>query len=223
MLMPKFDEKRLNDRLTKLNVKQKLAYCFAINYRLLPNYLPFFQEENWGNPVPLVNAMEYLWKILMGEPESIEKIHSLYDSIGEIIPDSDDFSSLNASLAQITCFSVGIVLDNFLQEDQKKLILPASYAVEAVESFVFNQVNKSVEEKKRFEPVEKWREYLDARQKIVEQKIQEHPLMQRELSQQEKELSFIEKHPAMTHDDLLALNALWPNHKKSNLDLPKDA
>jgi uncharacterized protein YjaG (DUF416 family) len=207
--MNKFDKNKLQERLQHFNSKQQLAFGFVIAERLLPNYLPFYQDEKWGNPQPLVSGMEYVWGILSGEKIDNGKVEDLSNAIEAVFPDADEFRSEYTGIAQDPCVAILYLLEFIKYKDIGCIGWVAETATNCIDSYV--------------QTLYQMPPFPGKNREEFEQRILETSEMQHELTQQEKELTFIEKHPAMTHDDLLALNALWPNHKKSNLDLPKDA
>lgn len=121
------------------------------------------------------------------------------ESVG---PDSDDFESLYTSFAQDACFAVCSLLDYLLKRDAARIVQAVRYATDSVDHFVQEIENMAPNDPE------------------LEQKIVTHPLMQRELAQQEKELQMIEQASSLDHEFLKQLRSTWDNHGKSNLDLP---
>jgi hypothetical protein len=61
---------------------------------------------------------------------------------------------------------------------------------------------------------------MDSADPELEDKILRHHLMQRELTQQENDLKFLEQASFIDEAILSKLKSSWNNNGKSNLDLP---
>lgn len=202
MIFPAFNCNTLKKRLQKLNIKSQLAFGAACCERLLPNYLAFVKDTGWGDITPIRNALDLIWLHLEGKlTESIEIKKILY-SCELVAPDSEDFQSLYVTSAQDACFAVCGLLDYWIEHDVNKIVQAATYATDSVDLYI--QVVEN----------------LNPNTPDLEKKILTHKLMQRELSQQEKDLESIEKTKDINSKFLNKLKNSWGNNGKSNLDLP---
>jgi uncharacterized protein len=89
-----------------------------------------------------------------------------------------------------------------IESDVDKIVKTATYATDSVDLYVQEIEN------------------MDPNSPELEQVILTHRLMQRELSQQEKDLKFVEQAISLNSILLFQLKKSWNNNGKSNLDLP---
>jgi uncharacterized protein YjaG (DUF416 family) len=199
--LQKFDRTILRKRLEKLDAKAQLAFAAVCCERLLPNYLAFIKDAAWGDIIPLRNALDLVWSYLDGKTISLQEIKNNLSLCELAIPDSEDFSSLYADVAQDASLAICELLDYLIGRDINKITATATYATNSVDLYV-----QVVED-------------LNPNAPDLEQKILTHRLMQRELYQQEKDLEFIEKTMGIDSKFLYQLKNSWGNNGKSNLDL----
>lgn len=202
MILPEFNCKTLKERLKKLDRKLQLAFGATCCERLLPNYLAFVKEAGWGDIKPIRHALDLVWLYLEEKTVKSQEVNKMIALCESVAPDSDDFQSLYSTSAQDACFAVCALLDYLIKNDIDRIIQVAIYATDSVDLYV--QIIEN----------------LDPNSPDLEQKILEHRLMQRELSQQEKDLEYIEKAVDIDSKFLYQLKNSWINNGKSNLDLP---
>ena len=147
-------------------------------------------------------ALDCVWTFLRDQPLSSEEIKNVTASCESAVPNSDDFVSLYVTSAQDACFAVCGLLDYLLESDVGKVVQVATYATDSVDLYVQEIENMAPNDPQ------------------LEQKILLHPLMQRELTQQEDDLKAIEQVPSLSQEFLAQRKATWNNNGKSNLDLP---
>ena len=175
MALPAFNSLVLADRLTRLDDLQQLAFGAACCERLLPNYLAFQKESGWGNVGPIRDALNLVWLYLRGQQStSQQEINNLIVSCEAAAPDSEIYETLFVTSAQDACFAICSLLDYLVKTDPDKIVQVARYATDSVDLYV-----QEIENMLPNDPE-------------LEQRILNHPLMQRELMKQEKDISFIE-------------------------------
>lgn len=202
MVMSAFNGAALKKRLRRLDSKRQLAFGAVCCERMLPNYLAFQQDAGWGDLTPVRKALDCVWASLYGQPLNSQEIRKVTASCEAAAPNSEDFVSLYVTSVQDACFAVCGLLEYLLESDVGKVVQAATYATDSVDLYV-----QEIENMVPNDPQ-------------LEQKILTHPLMQRELAQQEKDLKAIELTPSLSHEFLDQLKASWNNNGKSNLDLP---
>lgn len=202
MMMPTFDGIVLKKRLKKLGNKQQLVFGALCCERLLPNYLAFQQDACWGDIVPVRRALDCVWASIHGQTLRSQEIKEAIAFCESVAPNSDDFVSLYVTSAQDACFAVCCLLDYLIKDDLDKVVQVATYATDSVDLYV-----QEIESMKPNDPQ-------------LEQKILGHRLMQRELAQQEQDLTALELTPFLSQEFLAQRKASWSNNGKSNLDLP---
>ena len=202
MAMHAFNRQVLMDRLSAFDFNRKLAFGVLCCERLLPNYLAFQQESGWGSVTSVREALDCATAFLCGQKPSVETIQKASAACDSWAPSSDDFSSVRVTSAQDACFAVCSLLDFLLEEDASKVAQAATYATDSVDLYV-----QEIEEMSPVDP-------------LLEQKILMHPLMQRELRQQEDDLTAIESASELNLSFLEERKLSWGGHGKGNLESP---
>ncbi|WP_025145854.1 DUF416 family protein [Pedobacter jeongneungensis] len=95
---------RLSKQLTVLPKERLIGFGLDICERLLPDYIGFYQEFNWGNPEILKESIQYIKdSVLNGVNE--EQVNQLLTRLEEVLPDTEEFTdplgtyALNAGCA----------------------------------------------------------------------------------------------------------------------------
>jgi len=202
MVLPAFDASSLRARLEKLVSGKQLAFGAVTCERLLPNYAAFQKDTGWGDVALLRKALDFVWSSIGSESIDARRARSITTSIEAVTPDSEDYETVYADLAQDACLCVLNLLGFLSEKDVDKIIYAVTYAADSVDLYVQEIENMAPNDPE------------------LEQKILNHRLMQRELAQQEKNLADIEQASALSPDFLNALKASWNNEGKSNLNLP---
>jgi len=201
MVLPAFNGERLKKRLIQFDSKRQLAFAAACCERLLPNYLVFNEESGWGDITTLRNALDQVWAFLEGQGPSSQEIEDIAASCDAVTPDSEDFGSVYADLAQDACLAISNLLSYLFEGGVEKVVYAVTYATDSVDLYVQEAGD------------------MDPNDPELEQKILTHPLMQRELAQQEKELEMIEQASSLSPEFLKQLRSAWDNNAKKATDL----
>lgn len=200
-MLSAFNSKILKSRLSKLGLKANLAFGASCCERLLPNYLAFTRETGWGDILPLRRGLDLIWDYLLEKQYDPDEIKEIITTCESIAPDSDDFHSIYSTSAQEACFSVCELLDYLLDNDVQKIVQIATYATDTVDLYV--QVTEN----------------YNPNLPDIENKILTHPLMQRELEEQENNLKSIEAANKIDEKFISLIKNSWVNKGKSNIDL----
>lgn len=200
MTLSAFNFEKLKSRLKKMTDKKQLTFGILCCERLLPNYSAFVTDTGWGDNELIRGVLDFVWSYLDDEKVNPKTIRTLIDQCESAIPDSEDFDSLLTSFAQDACFAICNLLDYLMISNTEKIVLTASYAIDSVDLYV--------QELEGILPADP----------DLEQKILSHELMQRELAQQDKDLSLIEKAKCIDSNFLSNLKALCNKNHKGNLE-----
>ncbi|WP_293304454.1 DUF416 family protein [Pedobacter sp. UBA5917] len=95
---------RLSKQLTFLPKHRLISFGLDICERLLPDYIEFHHEFNWGDPEILKKSIQYV-KDSVADVVDEEKVNQLLAGLEEVIPDTEEFTdpvgtyALNAACA----------------------------------------------------------------------------------------------------------------------------
>lgn len=173
-MLKKFDKARLIRDLSQLSKQKQLAFGLFCCERLLPNYIIFSQENNWGDIIILRESTLKVWSVLSGLKLTKDDIDLVVTRCEEVTPDSDEFDSLYVSFAQDACFSVCCLFDFILNGESGRIAQIAEFATDSLDLYIQEVEN------------------LQPNDTELEQKILENPLMQNELSRQAQDISNLE-------------------------------
>ena len=84
-------QRQINTKIQALPLYHQLAFGIILSERYLPNYFAFYLDENWGNPMVLLNGIDLLKSSIAqkyADPEELELIDKLIESVS---PDLEDF------------------------------------------------------------------------------------------------------------------------------------
>lgn len=171
MTEPAFDESRMTAAVVSLETHQQLALGAVCCERSLRNYYRFREEAKWGDPEPLTRALNVAWWACRGFRTESNVVQELLVACEKVAPHSEDFDSIYTSAAQDAVFAICSLLDFLLEEDSGRIVNAARYATDTLDLIIQEQ------------------EDLDPQDPDLERKILEHPLMQRELLRQKRDLT----------------------------------
>ena len=93
-------QNQINEKVARLPVYHQLAFGILMTERFLSNYFAFYLIEKWGNPIVLMNTIDFLKNIIREQSYNEEELNQLDEAIENITPDMDDFpGNILASLA----------------------------------------------------------------------------------------------------------------------------
>ncbi|WP_097459090.1 DUF416 family protein [Mangrovitalea sediminis] len=201
--MPKMtpNQERLKRQLGVMDNRRKAAFGAACCERLLPNYAAFMEQANWGSLEPIRQGLDLVWLYVdqgLADNNNIMRAVVLCE---EMAPHSDDFSFLLVTAAQDACFAVCALLDFLMEFDVEKVVQAAEYATDSIDLYV-----QEIESMPPNSP-------------DLEQRILNHVLMQRELSQQQLDIEFIKNASTIGQEFSKRLRQLWPLPGQGNLGL----
>ena len=110
-----FNREQLARDLSALPVNHRIAFAASCSERLVPNYEAFALIEEWGDPQRVRRALDEIWIFLSGSSLPEERIRELMDVCFTAAPDSEDFHSVYASLAERAASAVYSKLECCLQ------------------------------------------------------------------------------------------------------------
>ncbi|OUL35327.1 hypothetical protein BV375_02410 [Nostoc sp. 106C] len=200
----------LEAELTWLLSAHRLAFAAACCERLLPNYSLVRQEDGWGDPSILRNALNEVWFFIQGQPISGEQIRQLLKVCSEVVPHADDVSGSQYDVeaqeaASAICFSLEACLD------------PTPKNIIKVAKSVMNTIDGYLTAMKDIENPNWWDE------KSLEEQKKEfalHPLAMREIAKQSEDLQSLKNVDKLDSSFLEWLRTSSDNQGKSLINLP---
>jgi uncharacterized protein YjaG (DUF416 family) len=157
-------------RLKQLQPHQQVAVGTACCERMLPAYVKFIDEENWGSIEPLRESLDIAWAMVEGT-DSEDDLQRLLRRCEGCTPESEDHSSLYTSAAQDAVFAVCALVE-YMQDRQANRIVDTL-------RFGTDSIDLIVQEKEAMDPRDPEREH----------KILKHVLMQQELKRQRRDFT----------------------------------
>jgi len=190
------------DKLKELDFTKQAAFNYLTCERLYPNYVYFSHNFSFGNPDALRLAIDYLYFNIFNNSPDKNKIKILTKEVDKNTPDTEDFTTSFVSSALDACTAVIESLDFLIDKEFSRIKHISSYAIDTVDMHI--QEIESLDFNK---------------DKDFQQKIDSHPLMQKEFAIQSGIVSFLSNSHTFDFGDLQTLLHLQENNKKSNLNL----
>ena len=166
----RFSDRRAREGLERLQVHQQMAVGAACCERMLPAYVEFMREEQWGDIASLRTALDIVWDVCARRHSEDTSIQELLSSCEAAAPDGEDFSSLYVSAAQDAASATCALVEFVVARDPEQIVRVLRCSTDSVDLIVQEEGN------------------MDPRDAQRERKILEHPLMQQELSRQRRDI-----------------------------------
>ena len=189
------------DKLKMMNPDKQAAFAYLTCERLFPNYIYFSENYRFGNPDVLRSAIDCLYDSLFMDNPDKHRIESLIKEVEKNTPDTDDFSVIFVSSALDACTCILDSLDFLLKRDFTKIEYISSYGIDTVDMYVREIEN------------------IELSDKNFKQRVNEHPLVKRELSIQQGIIAFLYNANSIDYGDIQTLLHLQENNKKGSLGL----
>lgn len=189
-------------KLKELDFIRQLTFAYLTCERLYPNYVYFSDNYGFGSPDVLRDAIDYLFSNLFDNKSDVPKIYALIKNVDKNTPEPGNFDTGLASAALDAC---GVVYEslNFLIDKQlSRLETISTMATDTVDMFIQDIENLDFNSDKNFQ-----------------QKIENHPLMKKEIAIQFGIITFLSNSTSIKPEDIETLLQLQENDKKGNLDL----
>ncbi|MBP0029423.1 DUF416 family protein [Roseofilum sp. Guam] len=203
-----FNLSELNTVLDELPPLHRLAFAASMCERMLPIYDVFCQQEKWGNPQVLREALDEAWRILQAQTPDIPKINQLQRQMDEIAPDADNcrFSRFIFE-AQMACSVIDLILEINLNIDSQKVVKIAEYITDTIDSFL--TLEKDTDDPDwPAKPLEEQRQY-----------IANHRLAKQEIAKQKEDLQRLKEAKILDTEILEWLRTSYKNEGKTIIDL----
>jgi uncharacterized protein YjaG (DUF416 family) len=178
-----FDPSVIQRDLSALPVNHRVLFCASCSQRLLASYDKFAQAERWGSPDALKQAIDTVWLLLLGRGDLREDlIRDLTRRCEEAAPDTERFHSLYTSAALDAASATVETLRCCVDGDPNHGVNAGASARDAVDMYI------------------QMRDALDAGGDGMEEAIARDPLMKRELTKQDKDLSDLKQAKTLSRD-----------------------
>ena len=164
-----FDERELGNQLFALSADGRVAFGLLCCERMIPNYVVFALQNDWGDATILRNTLDACWDGLIGGGVEIDWT-ALKKQCSESAPDTEDFQTLLVSSALDAAIAVAMLIDLHETGGVEHAVSIASLACDTVDMYVQES------------------EDMDPNAHDLEEQIRLHWLMQKELQAQQDDL-----------------------------------
>ncbi|MFN6084382.1 MAG: DUF416 family protein [Fluviicola sp.] len=141
----KFQE-QIEKEIKKSTDFKRIQFGLDICKRLLPDYKDFELKEKWGDSETLKKAISFIDSIEKNGFDNLEKLDLLIKSVENVIPDTEDFSSWEASYALNASVSVFELLSYLKDKDYKHIMTISTLMTDNLD-FKIQMKNRNISEK----------------------------------------------------------------------------
>lgn len=185
-------------KLSDMDLQKQLAFAYLTCERLYPHYAYFSKNYNFGNPLELKRAIDYLRSTLFNDNSDKRKTDSFIAAINILTPQPSEYDTIFASSALDACGAVYEAL-NFLSDQQMSRIVDIStMAIDTVDMYIQDKEGLDFNSDKNFQ-----------------KKIDTHPLMIKEIATQKGIIAYLSSIDKIMPSDIETLIQLQENNKGS--------
>ena len=180
------------DKLKELDFSKQLTFAYLTCERVFPNYVYFFNNYNFGNPVILREAIDFIYHSIFQDSDiDKQKVEYFLTMIFKNTPNTNDFATFYATIAM---YSGGVIYEsiNLLKKTDADKILTdiATMSTDAIDCFI--QI----------------RDDMDYDDEGFEEKILNDTIMQTEITLQKGIISYLSKVGMIETSDIDTLTQL---------------
>jgi len=196
-----FDLDSLEKRIARLPPRHRAAFAALCTERMLPNYAAFTRICRWGEPQKLRDALDKVYEALATGTVDSDALRKLKAACEKQIPDLDDFADESVSWAADAGHALQATFECLLTGDPRQAASCATVAKDTVDNFIQEQMELS---------------YSDP---VLAGKLEDDPLLLREMSRQQYSLDALEKLKALDAKSVKQLRTEFGGQGKSNINL----
>jgi len=190
------------DQLKILSFEKQLAFAYLTCERLYPNYLYFSTHYDFGNPLVLKHALDFLHDSFFENQFDNKKIDFSRNEIYRNTPDPGEFATILASSALDACTALRESLAFLKDKKFSRIIDISTFATDSVSMYVENLESLDFNKDKDFR-----------------KKIDNHPLVKKEIEIQSKVISILTNIDMLIPENIQTLLNFQHNNKKGSLNL----
>ncbi len=153
---------RLSKQLTFLPQSKQIGFGLDICERLLPDYIGFYNEFNWGNPEILKDSIQYIKDSVSAEVNK-EKVNQLLTGLEEVLPDTEDFTDPSGTYALNAGCAVFELLEYLIDPEIDHLLNISSVITDTID-FKLSELETDLNEEellKHPEMLKEWNYQLE--------------------------------------------------------------
>ena len=196
----KFNEEILYEHLNKLEYWKQLVFLITISQRLVPNFLAFEKETDYKGGEKLVSAIEKAWSFLLKGQFFIDLSEEQLEC-ENLAPDTEDYETVLVSPALDAAVAVSLLMKAFSTHDTHIIVEATSLMNDTLDMYIQELMD------------------IDTFDPDIEEKIEQHPLMQKELKRQTEDLSFLLNLDRSIVNSISIAYEKWFKHYSSCLNL----
>ena len=169
----RFDQQELEEDLSKLSHRHRVAFCASVCERLLPHYIAFSRQVGWGDPMLLRNLLDEVWRFVTGESPRPDRLSKYALACDRAIPHTEDHTHDLTSAALDAATAICETLKCTADGDVRRCGEIGGYGRDTVDMYV------------------QLRDGIEASDPTLEARILADPLMQQELAKQASDLKVL--------------------------------
>jgi uncharacterized protein YjaG (DUF416 family) len=108
-------------QIIQMPFEKRLNFGILISKKLYPDYEIFSEEEKWGNPEIITEAIALCEKSRDTEID-LSEFELMMEKVGEVTPDMDDFGSMAGSCALNACVAIHETLEFLVTKEWKPIM-----------------------------------------------------------------------------------------------------
>jgi hypothetical protein len=201
-------------RLVALPIRHRAAFAALCAERQYGTYVHASRHDSRLRPGVLKKAIDRCWAFVRGEEVSTNKMAELKEAVDGLIPNLNEDRSGFASLILDATGAVSYLLGVCLTGRAEDAECAAECARNAVDEWVIGII-APLSEGLPASIISVAPQDIPRLQAAVEA----HPMMMREMQQQEDSLTYLDTHESLGPDEVDHLRNSWLNGNKSNIDL----
>jgi uncharacterized protein YjaG (DUF416 family) len=196
-------------QLGNLSPRHWAAFAASCAERQFGTYTYVSKVEPGLKPQVLRDAIDRGWAHAGGKSQGHADLERLKELTDVLIPDLDESTSAYASLILDAAGAASSLLAVCLNSRVDDAVEAGECARNAVDEWVLTTIDANPDG--RLAPITVTPDERN--------RVRSHPLMLREMQQQQTDIAYLREHAVLGPQECLRLRRSWPNGVKSNLDL----
>ncbi len=138
-------QENLKRNVNTISISKNLEFATEICKRLLPEYINFEKNHNWGNSKLVAEGIEVCSNYRLASTDE-RRVKSLIEKLNLIVPDTEEFNDISASLALNSVCATIETLEYILDYDSKHIFRVGNYMYDTLDFKIAENSKNSSEQ-----------------------------------------------------------------------------
>jgi uncharacterized protein YjaG (DUF416 family) len=133
----------LQTQIEQLPFRKDIEFALNICIRLLPDYVSFYQNNEWGDPKKVKEAIDFCERNSSSLDIDMNQLSKIKEELDSVTPDTEGFGDWDGSYALNSSCAVLELLEYLQDRDKDHILNIGSYITDTI-NFKLSEENEDI-------------------------------------------------------------------------------